>query len=67
MDKQKQEMINKIQMALLSEMEFIRKDNNKDVREKLSEVDVLYDTYKFLDNYEENVKILNNHIRGIER
>lgn len=67
MNKQKEKMIDKIQMALLSEMELIREDKTRTIQDKLEEIDVLNDTIKFLDNYEENIEILNNHIRGMER
>lgn len=70
MEKQKQEMADKIKKALSSEIELIRTNKDKTLEQKMLEVDVLLDTIKFLDNYEEHTKVLNNYIakkRGIER
>ena len=65
----KEEMISKIQKALLKEIEFVRQDRSKTTDEKVVQVDILFDTVKFLDNYDENVKVLNKHIadKGIEK
>ena len=69
MDERKEKIIKGIQDALLSELEFIRADN-RDIQDKLGEIDVLNDTIKFLDNYEEHTKVLNKYIsekKGMER
>jgi len=54
----KKDMIDKIQNALLNEVEYIRMNKNKTTEEKVDEIDVLFDTVRFLKDYEENVKIL---------
>jgi len=65
----KEEMISKIQKALLKEVEFIRENPKISLDDKVTQVDVLFDTVKFLDNYDENIKVLNKHIadKGIEK
>ena len=54
----KKDIIDKIQNALLNEVEYIRMNKNKTTEEKVDEIDVLFDTVRFLKDYEENVKIL---------
>ena len=58
-----QEMIDKLQKALLKEVEFIREHTDKTLDEKVEQVDILFDVVKFLGNYKENVKILNQHLK----
>ena len=60
-NKTQQEIIDKLQKALLKEVEFIREHTNRTTDEKIAQVDVLFDIVKFLNNYDENVKILNRH------
>lgn len=59
--KAKEDMINKIRTALSKEIEFIRINNEIDLDEKVEQIDVLFDTIKFLKNYDENIKILNRY------
>ena len=69
MTEHKEEMIKGIQDILLNEIEFIRQ-SNKTLDEKIDETDLLSDMIKFLDRYEENIKVLNQYYRnkrGIER
>lgn len=54
----KKDMIDKIQTALLNEVEYIRMNKNKTTEEKVDEIDVLFDTVRFLKDYEKNVEIL---------
>ena len=63
----KKEIIQKIQTALSKEIEFVRQEKGKTTEEKMAEIDVLLDTIKFLNNYDENVKVLNKHIRDKQR
>ena len=63
----KERIIDKIESALLSEIEFVRMEQNKTTEEKMVEIDVLFDTIKFLSNYDENVKVLNKHLKNLER
>lgn len=69
MTKHKEEMIKGVQDILLNEVEFIRQ-SSKTLDEKIDEADLLLDMIKFLDRYEENIKVLNNYIsekKGMER
>ena len=59
--KAKEEMINKIQTALSKEIEFIRINNEIELDEKVEQIDVLFDTIKFLKDYDENIKILSKY------
>lgn len=63
----KKEVIKKVQTALLNEVEFIRMSKNRNTDAKIDEVDVLFDIVHFLDDYEENVKVLNKHIKEKEK
>lgn len=46
---------------LMSQAEAIRENETTSVEDKCSQMDILLDLVKFLDNYEENVKVLNAH------
>ena len=60
-DLAQQKIIEELQKALLKEVEFIRQNPRKTTDEKIVQVDVLFDTMKFLKDYEENIKILNQY------
>ena len=57
MNKQKQDIIESIQKALTSEITFIQ-DRNMNTVDKLNAIDILWNTIKFLDNYDKNIEIL---------
>jgi len=57
MNKQKQDIIESIQKALTSEMTFIQ-DKDMNTIDKLNAMDILWNTIKFLDNYDKNIEIL---------
>lgn len=57
MNKQKQDIIESIQKALTSEITFIQ-DRNMNTIDKLNAMDILWNTIKFLDNYDKNIEIL---------
>ena len=59
--KPKEEMINKIQTALASELEYIRLEKGKTTEDKMDEIDVILDTIKFLKNYNKNIEILKKY------
>lgn len=63
----KEQIIDKLIRALQSEGEFIRQNQDMSMQEKLSEMDVLLDTMKFLQGYDENVKILNKELEHRKR
>ena len=58
----KQVMIDKIIEAIKDFGEDTRKNTEMSTKDKCIQVDVLLDTIRFLDNYDENVKILNEHV-----
>jgi len=43
--------------------EFIRGDTSMSLKDKSIQMDVVLDTMRFLNNYEENVQVLNEHQR----
>lgn len=67
MTQRQKEIINKLEDKITEELKHIREDKSLIIEEKLEIIDVLYDTFKFLDNYEQNVIILNNALNERER
>lgn len=67
MSKEEKEIIKKIQKALSNEIDFIRQEKEKTTESKITQINVLLDTMKFLQNYNENVEVLNKYIRKKER
>ena len=65
-DRQRKEIIEEIQNALLSESELIRADG-KPILDKLGKIEVINNTIKFLDNYDENIKALNKYLENKRR
>lgn len=59
----REEIIDKIQDLLLKEGKILQNDKEMPKKDKLDKVDVLLNLVKFLDNYDENIEILNKHIR----
>ena len=57
----KQIMIDKIVEAIKNFGEETRNDKDTSLKDKCIQVDVLLDTIKFLDNYDENIKVLNDY------
>lgn len=57
----KKVIIDKITEAIKDFGEQARQDETLSLEDKCLQVDVLVDTLKFLDNYDENVKVLNQH------
>lgn len=58
MKESKKQMADKIQDALLKEIEFIR-HSNRDLDTKVDQIEVLFDTIHFLRDYDKNIDILN--------
>lgn len=58
MNESKKQMIDKIQDALLKEVEFIR-NSNRDLNTKVDQIEVLFDTIHFLRDYNKNIDTLN--------
>lgn len=67
MKKAKEVMIDKIVDAIKNFGAQVRANENLSLSEQIAQVDVLLDTIKFLDNYEENVKVLNEHHQKTDR
>ena len=61
MEKEKQEIINKLFDAIQTEAVFVRENTELSSEAKLLQVDVLLDVQHFLKDYEQNVKILNEY------
>lgn len=61
MEPAKQLMINQITKAIENFGKQVRRDENILIEDKCLQIDVLLDTLKFLENYDENVKILNKY------
>jgi len=61
--KSKEEVLEEIQNAFTKKLEKVRNDKSRDVYDKIVEVDILLNTMKFLKDYDENIKILNDYIK----
>lgn len=57
----KKAMVEKIANAIKGFGEEARNDETLSLKEKCQQVDMLLDTIRFLDNYDENVKVLNQY------
>lgn len=58
----KEETIEKLQIVLTNGIETIRKNEKTTSEDKIIQISVLLDTMKFLQDYDENVKVLNEHL-----
>ena len=56
----KKEIINELDKAI-EQIAKKLKDSNSNINEQVVKVDVLLDTMKFLDNYDENVEVLTKY------
>ena len=65
----KEKAIDRMKTLITDEIEKVRCDRNKNIDEKLAETDILFDTYKFLKEYDKNIEILrkNRKERDYER
>ena len=59
----KQEMINRIKDTLVDRTRELQREEDTDVQDRLVQMDVILDTMKFLNDYDENVKVLNKHLK----
>lgn len=57
----KQSMIDEISDRIRDLGEEIRYNKDLSMEDKMTQMDILLDTIKFLKDYDENVKILNKH------
>ena len=57
----KQSMIDEISDRIRDLGEEIRYNKDLSMEDKMTQIDILLDTIKFLKDYDENVKILNKH------
>ena len=58
----KDEVILEIQEILLQKADELRKDTKLTPEDKLEKVDVIFNTYKFLQHYEYNIGVLQNNL-----
>ena len=57
-----QQTINNILLQLQDEAQKIKQDTQTSIQQKCEQMDIILDTMKFLNNYKENVSILNEHL-----
>lgn len=57
----KDQIINRMFNVLKGQTMLVKEDSILTTREKLEQADVLLDTMKFLNDYDENVKVLNDY------
>lgn len=57
-----QQTINNILLQLQDETYKIKQDTQTSIQQKCEQMDIILDTMKFLNNYKENVSILNEHL-----
>lgn len=57
-----QQTINNIILQLQDEAQKIKQDTQTSIQQKCEQMNIILDTMKFLNNYKENVSILNNHL-----
>ena len=62
MDNIKKDMIKRIQEMLGSIAKEIQDNEDSDM-DKLTQLDIVLDTYKFLHDYDRNIEILNHNLR----
>ena len=61
MDKIKADMIERVKQDLITQGEQIHQDKVTPAGDRCLQMDIILDTMKFLDNYEENVAVLNKY------
>lgn len=57
-----QQTTNNILLRLQDEAYKIKQDTQTSIQQKCEQMDIILDTMKFLNNYKENVSILNEHL-----
>lgn len=57
-----QQTINNIILHLQDEAHKIKQDTQTSIQQKCEQMNIILDTMKFLNNYKENVSILNEHL-----
>lgn len=58
----KEIIISRITNALKGQAMYVKEDNSISVQDKCVQMDVVLDLMRFLDDYDENVQVLNKHI-----
>ena len=59
--------IERMKNVLKGQLMYITESTTLDPKEKLEEADVIFDLVKFLNDYDENCKILNQHCQEKHR
>lgn len=62
-EKAKQDMIQRFKEFIENQGTFIMRDGKHNINYKISQMDVLINITKFLDNYNEHIKVLNKYIQ----
>lgn len=63
MEEAKQQIINRLSNVLKGQAMYVREDDTLSNTERLQQMDVLLDLMKFIRNYDENAKILNQYLQ----
>lgn len=58
----KETMISKLQESLVEHAKQLRENESVEINDKLIQMDVVLDTMKFLEDYDENVQALNKYL-----
>lgn len=58
----KEMIMTRMTNVLKGQAMFVREDDTISIQDKCTQMDVILDLMRFLDNYDENVQILNRHI-----
>lgn len=58
----KEAIMSRMTNVLKGQAMYIKEDDNISTQDKCIQMDVILDLMRFLDNYDENVQILNRHI-----
>ena len=58
----KEAIMSRMTNVLKGQAMFVREDNTISVQDKCTQMDVILDLMRFLNDYDENVQVLNRHI-----
>jgi hypothetical protein len=61
-EKAKLYIMTRLQNLIKAQGNYVMNDDLANTKSKLIQMDILLNVAKFLDNYDENIKILNEHI-----
>ena len=58
----KETIMSRMTNMLKGQATYVREDESLSIQDKCIQLDVILDTMRFLNDYEENVKVLNKHL-----